>query len=150
MPVGKDENDNIEVDKPLGTRVSLIFEIRDHVTLGEMHSGLDFCRRGAADRLRFVVMKGRVRAYIAHCRSSCWICIRNSTAIAKTTCRIWLTTTLYGTGQLPKFAGDLFFIPVRWKKKRTQQQLCFDPDGGGFTLTNLVRDEIIDERSAAN
>ncbi|MBL3468128.1 serine--tRNA ligase, partial [Klebsiella pneumoniae] len=41
VPVGKDENDNVEVSR-WGTPREFDFEVRDHVTLGEMHSGLDF------------------------------------------------------------------------------------------------------------
>lgn len=38
VPVGKDENDNVEV-KRWGTPREFDFEVRDHVTLGEMHAG---------------------------------------------------------------------------------------------------------------
>ena len=36
VPVGKDENDNVEVSR-WGTPREFDFEVRDHVTLGEMH-----------------------------------------------------------------------------------------------------------------
>ncbi|MFP1558587.1 hypothetical protein ACLB1T_23320 [Escherichia coli] len=118
VPVGKDENDNVEVSR-WGTPREFDFEVRDHVTLGEMHSGLDFAAAVKLTGSRFVVMKGRSLACTAHCRSLCWICIPNSMATVRTMFRYLVNQdTLYGTGQLPKFAGDLFIL-VRWKKKQT-------------------------------
>ena len=59
MPVGKDENDNVEVSR-WGTPREFDFEVRDHVTLGEMHSGLDFAAAVKLTGSRFVVMKGQI------------------------------------------------------------------------------------------
>ncbi len=56
VPVGKDENDNVEVSR-WGTPREFDFEVRDHVTLGEMHSGLDFAAAVKLTGSRFVVMK---------------------------------------------------------------------------------------------
>ena len=41
VPAGKDENDNVEVSR-WGEPKSYDFEVKDHVDLGEMGSGLDF------------------------------------------------------------------------------------------------------------
>ena len=59
VPVGKDENDNVEV-KRWGTPREFDFEVRDHVTLGEMHAGLDFAAAVKLTGSRFVVMKGQI------------------------------------------------------------------------------------------
>lgn len=59
VPVGKDENDNVEVSR-WGTPREFDFEVRDHVTLGEMHSGLDFAAAVKLTGSRFVVMKGQI------------------------------------------------------------------------------------------
>lgn len=50
VPVGKDENDNVEVSR-WGTPREFDFEVRDHVTLGEMHTGLDFATHAVEDFL---------------------------------------------------------------------------------------------------
>lgn len=64
-------------------------------------------------------------------------------AIAKTMSRIWLTDTLYGTGQLPKFAGDLFHTrPLEEEADTSNYALIPTAE---VPLTNLVRGEIIDE-----
>ncbi len=57
VPVGRDENDNVEVSR-WGTPRQFDFEVRDHVTLGEMHGGLDFAAAVKLTGSRFVVMKG--------------------------------------------------------------------------------------------
>ncbi len=51
--------------------------------------------------------------------------------------------TLYGTGQLPKFAGDLFHTrPLEEEADSSNYALIPTAE---VPLTNLVRDEIIDE-----
>ena len=62
VPVGKDENDNVEVSR-WGTPREFDFEVRDHVTLGEMHSGLDFA---AAVKLTGSRFRGDERADCSH------------------------------------------------------------------------------------
>lgn len=62
VPVGKDENDNVEVSR-WGTPREFDFEVRDHVTLGEMHSGLDFA---AAVKVDWFPLCGNERADCSH------------------------------------------------------------------------------------
>ncbi|STD43433.1 Serine--tRNA ligase [Edwardsiella tarda] len=59
VPVGKDENDNLEVSR-WGEPRHYDFEVRDHVTLGEMADGLDFAAAVKLTGARFVVMKGQI------------------------------------------------------------------------------------------
>lgn len=118
VPVGKDENDNVEVSR-WGTPREFDFEIRDHVTLGEMHSGLDFAAAVKLTGSRFVVMKGQIARMHRALSQFMLICIRNSTAIAKTTCRIWLTTTRCMAPVNCRNSQAICSIPVRWKKKPT-------------------------------
>ncbi len=141
VPVGKDENDNVEVSR-WGTPREFDFEVRDHVTLGEMHSGLDFAAAVKLTGSRFVVMKGRLLACTAHCRSLCWICIPNSMATVNYVPYLVNQDTLYGTGQLPKFAGDLFTRPLEEEADTSNYALIPTAE---VPLTNLVRGEIIDE-----
>ncbi len=58
VPVGRDENDNVEVSR-WGTPRQFDFEVRDHVTLGEC-TGLDFAAAVKLTGSRFVVMKGQL------------------------------------------------------------------------------------------
>ncbi|NYY80073.1 hypothetical protein DMH27_00050 [Raoultella planticola] len=59
VPAGRDENDNVEVSR-WGTPREFDFDVRDHVTLGEMHGGLDFAATVKLTGSRFVVMKGQL------------------------------------------------------------------------------------------
>ncbi len=52
--------------------------------------------------------------------------------------------TLYGTGQLPKFAGDLFHTRPLEEEADSSSNYALIPTAE-VPLTNLVRDEIIDE-----
>lgn len=118
VPVGKDENDNVEVSR-WGTPREFDFEVRDHVTLGEMHSGLDFAAAVKLTGSRFVVMKGQIaRMHRAlsqfmldlhteqHGYSENYVPYRvNQTrCTVRVSCRNLLA---------------ICFILVRWKKKQT-------------------------------
>ncbi|MCE1777209.1 serine--tRNA ligase, partial [Enterobacter hormaechei] len=59
VPVGKDENDNLEVSR-WGEPGKYDFEIQDHVSLGELTNGLDFAAAVKLTGSRFVVMKGQI------------------------------------------------------------------------------------------
>ncbi|MDO1742092.1 serine--tRNA ligase, partial [Escherichia coli] len=108
VPVGKDENDNVEV-KRWGTPRELDFEVRDHVTLGEMHAGLDFAAAVKLTGSRFVVMKGQI-AHLHRALAQFMLDLHTEQHGYSETYVPYLVNhdTLYGTGQLPKFAGDLF------------------------------------------
>ena len=59
VPFGKDDSDNPEVSR-WGTPKQYDFEVRDHVSLGEMTDGLDFPAAVKLTGARFVVMKGQI------------------------------------------------------------------------------------------
>ncbi|MBJ3816721.1 serine--tRNA ligase [Shimwellia pseudoproteus] len=143
VPNGKDENDNLEVSL-WGTPRQFDFDVRDHVTLGEMHSGLDF---GAAVKLtgsRFVVMKGQI-ARLHRALSQFMLDLHTEQHGYSEAYVPYLVNqdTLYGTGQLPKFAGDLFHTkPLEEEAESSSYALIPTAE---VPLTNLVRDEILDD-----
>lgn len=143
VPVGKDENDNVEV-KRWGTPREFDFEVRDHVTLGEMHSGLDFAAAVKLTGARFVVMKGQI-AHLHRALAQFMLDLHTEQHSYSETYVPYLVNhdTLYGTGQLPKFAGDLFHTrPLDEEAESSNYALIPTAE---VPLTNLVRDEIIDE-----
>lgn len=143
VPVGKDENDNVEVSR-WGTPREFDFEIRDHVTLGEMHSGLDFAAAVKLTGSRFVVMKGQI-ARMHRALSQFMLDLHTEQHGYSENYVPYLVNhdTLYGTGQLPKFAGDLFHTrPLEEEADSSNYALIPTAE---VPLTNLVRDEIIDE-----
>ena len=145
VPVGKDEHDNVEVSR-WGTPRQFDFEIRDHVTLGEMHGGLDFANAVKLTGSRFVVMKGQI-ARLHRALSQFMLDLHTEEHGYSENYVPYLVNhaTLYGTGQLPKFAGDLFHTrPLEEEADSSNYALIPTAE---VPLTNLVRDEILEEES---
>ncbi len=118
VPVGKDENDNVEVSR-WGTPREFDFEVRDHVTLGEMHSGLDFAAAVKLTGSRFVVMKGQIARMHRALSQFMLDCIPNSMATVRTMFRTWLTRTRCTVRVSCRNLLAIRSILVRWKKKQT-------------------------------
>ena len=69
VPIGSDEDDNVEVRR-WGTPRVFDFEIKDHVALGEISGGLDFEAAAKLSGARFPFCTARLRACTAHWRNS--------------------------------------------------------------------------------
>jgi len=153
VPVGDDENANLEVRRwsPQGGNGAdappLGFEARDHVDLGTP-LGLDFETGVKLAGSRFTVMKGPI-ARLHRALSQFMLDIQTQQH-GYTECYVPYVVnadTLRGTGQLPKFEGDLFAA------KKGGQEGEPAPDHSALyliptsevPLTNFVRDEILAE-----
>ncbi|MGV6989404.1 serine--tRNA ligase [Testudinibacter sp. P80/BLE/0925] len=140
VPLGKDEQDNLEVLR-WGEPKQYDFTVQDHVTLGENAQGLDF---GAGVKLagaRFVVMKGQI-AKLHRALSQFMLDLHTEQHGYLETYVPYLVNheTLYGTGQLPKFGEDLFHTAAL----AGEQPYALIPTAE-VPVTNLVRGEILDE-----
>ncbi|WP_145520066.1 serine--tRNA ligase [Yersinia mollaretii] len=145
VPVGKDENDNLEVSR-WGEPRKYDFEVRDHVSLGEMSGGLDFAAAVKLTGARFVVMKGQV-ARMHRALSQFMLDLHTEKHGYQEAYVPYLVNhaTLYGTGQLPKFGEDLFHTkPLEEESDSSNYALIPTAE---VPLTNLVRDEILEEES---
>lgn len=145
VPVGKDENDNLEVSR-WGEPRKYDFEVRDHVSLGEMAGGLDFAAAVKLTGARFVVMKGQV-ARMHRALSQFMLDLHTEQHGYQEAYVPYLVNhaTLYGTGQLPKFGEDLFHTkPLEEESDSSNYALIPTAE---VPLTNLVRDEILEEES---
>jgi seryl-tRNA synthetase len=140
VPVGVDESGNVEMRK-IGTPRQFDFPVKDHVDLGHA-LGLDFDTATKLTGSRFSVMKaGIARLHRALGQFMLDTHTGHHGYTEYYTPYIVNADTLRGTGQLPKFADDLFAV-----KKGGQ-------DGGGealyliptseVSLTNIVRDTIV-------
>jgi len=153
VPVGDGENANLEVRRwsPKGGNGAdappLGFEARDHVDLGTP-LGLDFETGVKLAGSRFTVMKGPI-ARLHRALSQFMLDIQTQQH-GYTECYVPYVVnadTLRGTGQLPKFEGDLFAA------KKGGQEGEPAPDHSALyliptsevPLTNFVRDEILAE-----
>ncbi|MBU9847122.1 serine--tRNA ligase [Rahnella ecdela] len=145
VPAGKDENDNQEVSR-WGTPRQYDFTVRDHVSLGEMAGGLDFAAAVKLTGARFVVMKGQI-ARMHRALSQFMLDLHTEQHGYLETYVPYLVNqeTLYGTGQLPKFGEDLFHTkPLDEEAGSSNYALIPTAE---VPLTNLTRDEILEEES---
>jgi seryl-tRNA synthetase len=146
VPVGADETGNV-VLRQWGTPRTLDFAVRDHVDIGEA-LGLDFETGVKLAGARFTVMKGPIARL--HRALAQFMLDVQTQAHGYTECYtpyIVNAETLRGTGQLPKFEGDLFAA-----KKGGQEGEAASEDAALYliptsevTLTNFVRDELLAE-----
>ena len=133
VPAGADENDNVEVRR-WGTPPEFGFEPVAHWDLGPELGAIDFERGVKLAKSRFVVL-GRDGARLNRALINFMLDTHGSRGY-----REWAvpamanSDTLLGTGQLPKFADDLF---------HTDEGLYLIPTAE-VQLTNLHRDEVLE------
>ncbi|WP_180131453.1 serine--tRNA ligase [Rhodoferax sp. BLA1] len=146
VPVGADEHANVVV-RSWGTPRTFDFEIKDHVDVGTP-LGLDFEMGVKLTGSRFTVMKGQVsRLHRVLAQFMLDVQTQEHGYTECYTPYIVNGETLRGTGQLPKFEGDLFAA------KKGGQEGEAQPDNTALyliptaevPLTNFVRDVVLAE-----
>jgi len=136
VPVGKDENDNIEIRK-WGEPQKFEFEVRDHVDLGAVNNWLDFETASKLTGSRYVVMHGQMaKLHRALIQFMLDVHTNEHGYTEVYVPYIVNSESLKGTGQLPKFEEDLYCVD-----KEAGQYLI---PTGEVPITNIVRDEILD------
>jgi seryl-tRNA synthetase len=150
VPLGADEHGNVEVRKwsvdGKGPK-TFDFEVRDHVDIGEK-LGLDFDIGIKLAGSRFTFMRGQIARM--HRALAQFMLDTQTQQHGYTECYtpyIVNADTLRGTGQLPKFEGDLFAAKKGGQESdegAVNQALYLIPTSE-VTLTNVVRDEILAE-----
>ena len=140
VPAGKDEDDNVEL-KRWGIPREFDFEVKDHVDLGfGVDKGLDFESGAKLAGTRFAVMRGKIaRLHRAIAQFMLDTHTEEHGYLEMYVPYLVNADSLYGTGQLPKFGEDLFHTDLSNKK------LSLIPTSE-VPLTNLVRNEIVDEK----
>ncbi|CAN7350455.1 serine--tRNA ligase [Acidovorax sp. LjRoot117] len=146
VPVGSDEAGNVEVRR-WGTPGTFAFEVKDHVDVGTP-LGLDFDMGVKLSGSRFTVMKGTIARL--HRALAQFMLDVQTQEHGYTECYVPYAVnadSLKGTGQLPKFEGDLFAA------KKGGQDGEPVPDNAALyliptsevPLTNFVRDVVVAE-----
>jgi seryl-tRNA synthetase len=150
VPVGADEHGNVEVRKwsvdGNGPK-TFDFEVRDHVDIGEK-LGLDFDIGIKLSGARFTFMRGQIARM--HRALAQFMLDTQTQQHGYTECYtpyIVNADTLRGTGQLPKFEGDLFAAKKGGQdsEEGAESQALYLIPTSEVTLTNVVRDEILTE-----
>jgi seryl-tRNA synthetase len=140
VPVGLDENGNVEVRK-VGTPPVFDFAVKDHVDVGGP-LGLDFEVATKLTGSRFSVMKGGIARL--HRALAQYMLDTHTGEHGYTECYtpyMVNADSLRGTGQLPKFEADLF--SVKKGGAEGEGETFYLIPTSEVTLTNLVRDEIV-------
>ena len=139
VPVGADETENVEVRRH-GTPRTFDFDIKDHVDLGAP-LGLDFETGAQLSGARFTVMKGQIaRLHRALAQFMLDTHTLQHGYTEHYTPYIVNDSTLFGTGQLPKFGEDLFHVTRGGDETKLTQYLIPTAE---VTLTNTVADSIV-------
>ncbi len=139
VPVGKDETENVEVRK-VGTPKEFGFPVKDHVDLG-LPLGLDFDMGVALAGTRFTVLKGQIARL--HRALAQFMLDTHTTKHGYTehyTPYIVNPNILIGTGQLPKFANDMYKVVCGGDEEAKEHYLISTSE---ITLTNTVRERIL-------
>jgi seryl-tRNA synthetase len=136
VPDGADSAANVEVRR-WGAPPKFDFEPLDHVALGEKLGLIDFDAAAKLSGARFVVLTGGVaRLHRAIAQFMLDLHTREHGYTEAYVPYLVNDATLFGTGQLPKFAADLFAL-------EGENKLRLIPTAE-VSLTNLVRDTIVE------
>ena len=138
VPAGADSTANVELRR-WGTPRKFAFEPLDHVSIGEKLGLVDFDAAAKLSGARFVVLKGAV-AHLHRAIAQLMLDMHTRDHGYSEMYVPYLVNdaTLFGTGQLPKFAADLFAI-------EGENKLRLIPTAE-VSLTNLVRDTIVEAK----
>jgi seryl-tRNA synthetase len=147
VPVGEDESDNVEyfgrngspetAAKSRPPKPSFSFKPKEHFETGEALGMMDFEVAAKLSGSRFVVLKGqlaRLERAIGQFMLDLHVDEHGYTEVEPP--YLVRDDALFGTGQLPKFAEDLFFV------QRGDGRLGLIPTAE-VPLTNFVREQIL-------
>ncbi|MGE6740218.1 serine--tRNA ligase [Allorhizobium pseudoryzae] len=135
VPTGKDEHDNV-VARVVGEKPRWNHPAKEHFEIGEALGMMDFDRASKLSGSRFTVLTGQL-AKLERALGQFMIDLHTTEhGYTEVSSPLMVRDeAMYGTGQLPKFAEDLFkTTDGRWLIPTAE-----------VTLTNLVSQEILDE-----
>jgi seryl-tRNA synthetase len=142
VPIGKDENSNIEVSKS-GIIPNFTFKPKSHYELGENLEMLDFDLATKTTGSRFVFVKDKL-ALLERALSNFMLDTHvNSNGYKEISPPLIATdSSMFGTGQLPKFDNDQFELKLDDSNDRK-----FLIPTAEVILTNIVKDQIVDKKN---
>jgi seryl-tRNA synthetase len=137
VPAGKSEHDNVEVRR-WGSAPKFDFAPKPHWELGEQLGVLDLERGAKLAGARFAVywdLGAKLERALANFMLDLHTREHGYTEVLPP--YLVNSESMYGTGQLPKFAADLFKVP------HGEKDLWLIPTAE-VPVTNLYRDEVLD------
>jgi seryl-tRNA synthetase len=138
VPAGADETANVEIRK-WGEPKEFDFEVKDHVDLGESLGILDQERAVKITGSRFAILNG-AGARLERALVNFMLEVHTTQHGYTETLPPFMVNrkSLFGTGQLPKFADDLFHLT-------DERQFALIPTAE-VPVTNYYADEILDAK----
>ena len=141
VPVGADEHGNVEVRR-WGAPRSFDFAVRDHVDVGAP-LGLDFDTGAKLSGSRFTFLRGPIaRLHRALAQFMLDVQTQEHGYTECYTPYIVNREVLEGTGQLPKFREDMFWVSRGGDETQAEQYLISTSE---ISLTNSVREQVLAE-----
>ena len=136
VPLGKDENDNVEVRK-IGEPKKFNFQPKEHHELSISKEMMDFEASAKVSGARFVYLKGEIaKLHRALGQFFLDTLTQEFGYTELLTPYLVKTEAMFGTGQLPKFEEDQFeTTDGRWLIPTSE-----------VSLTNYVREKILQEK----
>lgn len=136
VPDGADENDNVEI-RQWGNPKAFDFTPRDHVDIGEALGQIDFAAGAKLSGARYVVLRKDIaRLHRALAQFMLDMHVREHGYEEVQVPAIVNADILQGTGQLPKFAEDLYAL--------TGEHEQYLIPTAEVPVTNLVRDTVLE------
>ncbi len=142
VPIGKDESSNKEIEKN-GEIKKFDFEPKSHYELGEKLNMLDFDLASKTTGSRFVFVKDKLATLeraISNFMIDTHTQLNNYKEISPPL--IANDSSMFGTGQLPKFENDQF--EIKFDEKNDRKFLIPTAE---VILTNMVKDQILNLKS---
>jgi seryl-tRNA synthetase len=142
VPLGQDESSNLEILKS-GTVPAFNFEPKSHFELGEKLNMLDFDLATKTTGSRFVFVKDKLALLeraLSNFMLDTHVNLNGYKEISPPL--IASDSTMFGTGQLPKFDNDQFELKLDDSTDRK-----FLIPTAEVILTNVVKDQIIDKKT---
>ena len=147
VPVGKSEHDNVVV-KTVGEPTKFDFPAKPHWEIGEQLGILDFERAAKISGSRFTIhfaQGARLERALANFMLDLHIRRHGYTEVLPPT--MVNSRSLFGTGQLPKFAEDLFHCDDKgaYETGKYQENDHWLIPTAEVPVTNIFRDETLDD-----
>ena len=142
VPIGSDEKDNIEIEKK-GVIKNFNFKPKSHYELGENLKMLDFDLASKTTGSRFTFVNGEL-ARLERAISNFMLDLHINTNGYKEISPPLIAnySSMFGTGQLPKFENDQFELKLDDKSERK-----FLIPTAEVILTNIVKNQILDKKN---
>ena len=134
IPIGKSDEDNVEIRKFLEPK-EFDFEVKAHWDLGVDLDILDFERAVKIAGSRFSVFKG-LGARLERALTNFMLDLHSEQGYEEVGVPVLINrNSMYGTGQLPKFEEDMFYVPSK--------DMFLAPTAE-VPVTNLLSNEILE------